>query len=171
MRLVCCLVFLLFIGGKLYGQNKWKLYELGILYGIGTIAKDMKATGFVFLWDAVAQKGKHFVGAEYETATNMKIASYKYAVDQINLLYGRNITRDSARLSLQGFIGSGFYRQSFKKIDTDDIYISETAVGLKLKLNAQFPVYKQVYVSVNPNITFNFSSTYFSVLAGVRYRL
>lgn len=131
----------------------------------------MKANGFVFLWDAFMQKGKHLVGAEYETATNMRIAGNKYAADQINLLYGRNFTNnDKSILTVKGFVGAGFYRQSFKRIGSDDKYTSETAVGLKLRLSAEFPVYSRLYVAVSPNTTFNFSNTYFSVLAGIRYR-
>lgn len=170
MKIACCLIILFCIANSLSAQDRWRFHDIGILYGAGSIAKDMKATGFVFLWDAVVQKGKHFIGAEYETATNMKIAGNKYAVDQINLLYGRCLIAENTRLSLYGFAGTGFYRQSYKKINTDDIYKSETAIGLKLKLSAQFPVYKQLYVSANPNITFNFSNTYFSVLGGIRYR-
>lgn len=168
--MACSLIMLFCIVNSLYAQDKWRFYDLGMLYGISSIAKDMKATGFVFLWDAVAQKGKHFVGAEYETATNMRIAGNKYAVDQINLLYGRNLVGENNKFGLQGFAGTGFYRQSYKKIATDDIYTSQTAVGLKLKLSGQLAVYKRMYISVNPNLTFNFSNTYFSVLGGIRYK-
>lgn len=170
MKITCCLLILFCMVYKPAAQERWRLYDLGIFYGIGNIAKDMHATGFVFLWDAVAQKGKHFAGVEYETATNMKIAGNKYAVDQVNLLYGRSLAGNKHKLALHGFAGAGFYRQSFKKTGSDDKYTSETAVGLKLKLSAQYPVFKQMYLSVNPNITFNFSSTYFSVLGGIRYR-
>lgn len=150
-------------------QEKWKFHSVGMHYGISSIAKDIKSTGFVFSWEAVARKNKHLIGAAYETATNMRIAGNKYAVDQVNLLYGRTFAHAS-KFALNGFVGTGFYRQSFKAINTDDAYQSETAVGLNIKLSAQYSIFKRLYVTVSPSITFNFSSTYFSLPGGLCYK-
>ncbi|MBX3241256.1 MAG: hypothetical protein KIT80_17235 [Chitinophagaceae bacterium] len=169
MKQVCYTVGLFLIVSCTQAQEKWGLYNVSMHYGVSSITKKMNTTGFVFSWDAAVRKDQHMLGAEYETATNMRIAGNRYAVDQINLLYGRNLlkTRDFV---LAGFAGTGFYRQSYKPIGSDEKWTSETAIGLKLKLAAQYPVYKQLHVSLNPNLTLNFSSTYFSLLAGLSYR-
>lgn len=151
-------------------QDNWRLNNVSMHFGGGSIVKKADAIGFVFSWDAAVRKNKHIIGAEYETATNMRIAGNRYAVDQINLLYGRSILKPENAFVVEAFVGSGFYRQSFKKIGTEDEWTSETAVGLKLKLLAQYPLTKHLYVSANPNITFNFSNTYLSALAGLSYR-
>lgn len=153
-----------------YSQDKWNLHNVSMHFGGGSIAKKADAIGFVFSWDAAVRKKGHILGAEYETATNMRITGNRYAVDQINLLYGRSLLKHDKAFVLEGYIGSGFYRQSRKAIGSGDIWSSETAVGLKLKLLAQYPVYKQLYVSVASNVTFNFSNTYLSALAGGSYR-
>ncbi|MFT3748416.1 MAG: hypothetical protein QM768_08875 [Agriterribacter sp.] len=149
-------------------QEKWKFHSAGMQYGISSIAKNVSSTGFVFSWEVLVRKSNHLIGAEYETATNMRIAGIKYAVDQVNLLYGRKLVH-APEFALNGFVGTGFYRQSFKAIITDNTYQSETAVGLKTKLSAQYFISKRLCVTVNTNITFNFSSTYFSLLAGFCY--
>lgn len=151
-------------------QQKWRMGDIGIQSGLSAINKKISSTGWVMQWDVTVLKGKHLFGVEYETATNMRIDALEYAVDQINLLYGRDILKPEQKFRLQAFAGSGFYRQSDKRLHTDDEWKSETAIGLKLKLKAFYPLYKQWQLSINPNMNFNFSNTSFSVLAGVAYR-
>ena len=154
----------------LAAQERWGLYNVSMHYGGGSIVKKPDAVGFVFSWDAAVRKDRHIIGAEYETATNMRITGKRYAVDQVNLLYGRSLIRNDQLFALNVFIGSGFYRQSYKPVGTDEEWTSATALGLKLKLAAQYRLYKRLYISVNPNVTFNFSSTYLSALGGLSYR-
>lgn len=170
MRLIVCMLMLLGSGTALQAQQKWRLAELGIQSGIGAISKKMSSTGWAMQWDAMLQKQKHLVGAEYETTTNMRINGNRFAVDQINILYGRNMISQDCKLRVAAMVGTGFYRQSHKPIDSEEKYQSETALGLKLKLKAAYPIYKGLHVSLNPNVSFNFSNTYFSMLAGVSYR-
>ncbi len=167
-RIHYCL-FLVVMTSGIQAQDAWNLYNLGMHFGGSSIAKKADAVGFVFSWDAAVKKGVHMLGLEYETATNMRIAADKYAVDQINLLYGRHLMKAGSAFALDGYVGSGFYRQSNKRIGTNDDWRSATAVGLKLKLTARYLFYKRLYVAVTPNTTFNFSSTYFSVLGGMGY--
>ncbi len=169
MNRLYCLVLLLVIVPGIRAQDTWRLYNAGMYFGGSSIVKKADAVGFVFSWDAAVRKNGHILGAEYEAATNMRIAGNRYAVDQINLLYGRHLLQKE-KFTLTGFAGAGFYRQSFKRIGSDDKWTSETAAGLKLKLTAQYPLYKRLYVAVTPNTTFNFSNTYFSVLGGMGLR-
>lgn len=165
-----CLVFFLVAASGIRAQETWSLHSAGMHFGGSSIVKKTDAIGFVFSWDAAIRKKAHIIGAEYETATNMRIAGNRYAVDQINLLYGRRLVKADNSFILDGYIGTGFYRQSSKRIGSDDEWDSETAMGLKLKLTAQYPIYKRLYIAVTPNTTFNFSNTYFSVLGGISFR-
>lgn len=170
MRCILCMLILFACSTVLQGQTKWRLAELGIQSGVGAISKKISSTGWAMHWDAMLQKQQHLVGAEYETTTNMRINGNRFAVDQINILYGRNMLSQDCKLRVAAMVGTGFYRQSHKPIDSEEKYQSETALGLKFKLKAAYPIYKGLHLSLNPNLTFNFSNTYFSVLAGMSYR-
>lgn len=170
MRFILCMLMLLWGCAALQAQQKWRLAELGIQSGIGMISKKMSSTGWAMHWDAMLQKQQHLVGAEYETTTNMRINGNRFAVDQINVLYGRNVLAEDSKLRLAAMVGTGFYRQSHKPINSEAKYQSETAMGLKFKLKASYPLHKHWHVSANPNLSFNLSNTYFSMLAGICYR-
>lgn len=137
--------------------------------GLGICAGEINEGGVSVYLDATTEYDKNLFSFTYSTGAELNLFDASRNYYEYALLYGREVSV-SRIIKLESSLGLAYFNVIYKNGATDFKKISESVVGVPLKLKLLFYVSKNMALGLNPNVTFNSIENTYSAHLVIQYK-
>ncbi len=162
-RIPLILIFVLFFSCSVFSQegNAPQFFVKSISVGIGVTGGDETSGGIGFNADVTTALNKNLFTLALATGSELDLFDAHRNFFSADLLYGREflVTRIFA---IEAHAGVGIFSENYKNGDTNFREISESTLGIPVRLKFLFYVSPKFALGLNPNVNFNSIETIYS---------
>lgn len=162
-RIPLILVFVLFFSSSVFSQekNNSQFYLKSVSAGIGVTGGDETSGGIGFNADVTSALNKNLFSLALASGSELDLFEAHRNFFSADFLYGREfaVTRI---FKIEAHAGVGFFSENYKNGDTNFREVSESALGIPLRLKLLFNITPKFAMGINPNVNFNSIETMYS---------
>lgn len=159
-----CFAFLLILiyQNSIFAQESTNSLRMrSISTGFGLFSGEQYDGGLNFYIDATTEFKKNLITLSYNGGGELQIFDSSRDFKEYGLLYGRELTSINF-FKIEAHTGIALFKEVYKDGSTNFKEVSETTIGLPIKVKLLFYVSDHFALGLNPNITINSLNTIYS---------